>query len=132
MKTRSTSWLTLSALLVAAPLVGQTTAAAEDETKTTTAEVSATVEREGAAIKDIDVDADVATTPSTEPAPAAVPAAEPAAPAAEPIAEPASDMNDDATADELPQTASPLALLALLGVGSGGAAFGLRAARRRH
>ena len=33
--------------------------------------------------------------------------------------------------EELPTTASPLALLALLGAGSSGAAFGLRALRRR-
>ena len=32
--------------------------------------------------------------------------------------------------DELPRTASPLALIALLGLGSGGAALGLRRARR--
>jgi hypothetical protein len=41
-------------------------------------------------------------------------------------------MADDtvAGADELPRTASPLALLALLGVGAGGSAFGLRRLRR--
>lgn len=41
-------------------------------------------------------------------------------------------VNDDAVADtdELPRTASPLALLALLGVGAGGSAFGLRRLRR--
>ena len=33
--------------------------------------------------------------------------------------------------DELPQTASPLALIALLGAGSAGAAAGLRIARRK-
>jgi hypothetical protein len=33
--------------------------------------------------------------------------------------------------EDLPRTASPLALLALLGTGSSGAAFGLRALRRR-
>jgi LPXTG-motif cell wall-anchored protein len=33
-------------------------------------------------------------------------------------------------ADELPQTASPLALLALLGIGAGGSAYGLRRFRR--
>ena len=40
-------------------------------------------------------------------------------------------VNDDAVADtELPRTASPLALLALLGMGAGGSAFGLRRLRR--
>ena len=35
-----------------------------------------------------------------------------------------------AAAEELPQTASPLALLALLGFGAGGSAYGLRRFRR--
>jgi hypothetical protein len=38
---------------------------------------------------------------------------------------------EPALPDELPRTASPLALIALLGVGSVGSAIGLRFARRR-
>jgi len=56
---------------------------------------------------------------------AQAPAAEEQAPATEPATQ-------EATAGEqLPRTASPLALLALLGLGSAGSALGLRIARRR-
>ena len=41
-----------------------------------------------------------------------------------------SDVAAAAATDELPQTASPLALLALLGFGAGGSAYGLRRFRR--
>ncbi|MGH7337026.1 MAG: hypothetical protein ACREI7_05585 [Myxococcota bacterium] len=42
-----------------------------------------------------------------------------------------SDVAMEPAADELPRTASPLALLALLGMGAGSGALGLRRFRRR-
>lgn len=41
------------------------------------------------------------------------------------------EFGDEDFDDELPRTASPLALLALLGVGGAGSALGLRLARRK-
>ena len=66
---------------------------------------------------------------------AQAPAAEEQAPATEPATQEATataEVSAEAPAGEqLPRTASPLALLALFGLGSAGSALGLRIARRR-
>jgi hypothetical protein len=76
----------------------------------------------------------VAEAPTAEEA--QLPAAEEQAPVAEPMATEeavaapsAPPETDAASGEELPRTASPLALLALLGLGSAGTALGLRVAR---
>lgn len=75
-----------------------------------------------------------ATTPETTPAPVEeqTPASTTAAaPASEPAATPPMPAAHAEAPAELPKTASPLALLALMGLGSAGSALGLRFTRRK-
>ena len=79
----------------------------------------------------------ISTTDTTAPVAPAEPAMQTAQETSDSIVITHESRDAQASADaatggeELPTTASPLALLALLGAGSSGAAFGLRALRRR-
>lgn len=104
MKTHTLIPFAALTLLLAAPLAAQTPDEVEPPSAEASAEVSAEVPTPD------DPSAELDATASAE-------------------AEVSTDVSTEE--EELPKTASPLALLALLGLGGSGAAYGIRRARRR-
>jgi hypothetical protein len=147
MRTRILTSLSALALLVVASAAAQLpdenvelqpAAPAESTATTTTPEHHSTTETDA-----VIGEADAPDQDSTQPEPLAEESAAVQAPAEPPAEMPmdsaevesqGTDTSAEVSAEsgeELPRTASPLALIALLGAGSVGSAFSLRFARRR-
>lgn len=115
--------LALLALLALAPLAAQVEGETAQDEPTVTAEPAATPQVEPPA----DPEASQEAVEPTEPPAVEGEQAQQASP--ETTGQPGEAAYD--SDEELPKTASPLALIALLGAGSAGSALGLRFMRRR-
>jgi len=118
MRTKALAFLAALALLTLAPVAAQETGYEAEDLQAVETEATAEVTAEATA----EATAEPMAPEAVELDTAEVP--EPAVESTAPLAE-------EQASEELPRTASPLALLALLGLGSAGSALGLRSLRRK-
>ena len=114
MRTKALAFVAALALLTLAPVAAQQTGYEAEDPQA--------VETEATAEATVEATAEPMAPEAVELGTAEVP--EPAVESTAPLAE-------EQASEELPRTASPLALLALLGLGSAGSALGLRSLRRK-
>lgn len=126
MKTKTFSLLAALALFIALPVLAQSPQGSDQPTAQAPMDESAAV---GAPVENVEVTEASPDLEATEASPSDLESSQTELGA---DLETAADVNTDVEGEsELPRTASPLALLALLGLGAGGSAFGLRRATRR-
>ena len=122
MRTKALAFLAALALLTLAPVAAQETGYEAEGLQAVETEATAEVTAEATA---------EATAEPMAPEAVELDTAEVPDPALEPAVESTAPLAEEQASEELPRTASPLALLALLGLGSAGSALGLRSLRRK-